>query len=145
MPRTNHMKKYKHITTGQECDAAQYIAEMVLLREAEKANEGTPAFKLWNTAKWKNKFRSQVTKAYQLLKKYDEIAIINALKSPKGNWMYSLRLKALENIIKYEQVKVDKEKERKIVPKKYVIKEAAPPRKPFGRKSTIQKLRDLDG
>ena len=87
-----------------------------------------------------------MTKAYQLLKKYDEIAVINALKSPKGSWMYSLRLKALENIIKHEQIKVDKEKDRKIVPKKYVIEEATPPRKPFGKKkSTIQKLRDLDG
>ena len=140
------MKKYKHVTTGQECDAAQYIAEMVLLREAEKANEGTPAFKLWNTEKWKNKFRGQVTKAYQLLKKYDDIAIINALKSPKGKWMYSLRLKALENIIQYEQTKVDKEKDRKIVPREYNTEDSeTPPRKPFGRKSDIQKLRDLDG
>ena len=140
------MKKYKHVTTGQECDAAQYIAEMVLLREAEKANEGTPAFQLWNTTKWKNKFRSQVTKAYQLLNMYDDIAIINALKSPKGKWMYSLRLKALENIIQYEQTKVDKEKDRKIVPREYNTGDSGtPPRKPFGRKSDIQKLRDLDG
>ena len=78
---------------------------MVCLREAESTNEGQPAFKLWNTTKWKNKFRSQVTKAYQLLKKYDDIAIINALKSDRGKRIYSLRVKFLEPLIKKEQTK----------------------------------------
>ena len=65
-------KNYKHVTTGQPCNAAQYIAEMVCLREAERFNEGRPGYKLWNTKKWQSKFKSQVTKAYQLLKKYTD-------------------------------------------------------------------------
>ena len=77
-------KSYKHKTTGQPCNAAQYIAEMVCLREAEKQNVGRPAYALWNTEKWKKKFQSQVTRAYQLLKNYHEKAIINALNSYGG-------------------------------------------------------------
>ena len=48
-------KNYKHKTTGRSCNAAQYIAEMVCLREAEKQNVGKPAYALWNTEKWKKK------------------------------------------------------------------------------------------
>ena len=101
-------KNYKHATTGQPCNAGQYIAEMMCVREAESATEGMPAHKLWNTNKWKNKYRSQVTKAYQLLQKYNEIAIINALKTPEGKKIYSLRNARLKTILNREQKKLDK-------------------------------------
>ena len=52
-----------------------------------------------NTEKWKKEFQSQVTKAYQLLKKYHEKAIINALNSYKGKNVYSLRVKWLEDML----------------------------------------------
>ena len=48
-------KNYKHKTTGQACNAAQYIAEMVCLREAEKRRVGRPAYALWNTETWQKK------------------------------------------------------------------------------------------
>ena len=81
---------------------------MVCLREAERVNVGRPAYALWNTDKWKKKFQSQVTKAYQLLKKYSDKAIINALNSYKGKKIYSLRVKFLEPIINDEQVRLNK-------------------------------------
>ena len=138
------MKNYRHVTTGQPCDAAQYISEMVCLREAESTNEGQPAFKLWNTDKWKNKYRSQVTKAHQLLKKYDDVAIINALKSNRGKKIYSLRVKFLEPLIKKEQDKFNAEKSRQVDTKEYSEKPPEKPRKPYGKKSTLQKMRELD-
>ena len=138
-------KVYQHVTTGQNCNAAQYIAEMVCLREAESANEGQPAFKLWNTEKWKNKFRSQVTKAYALLKKYDDLAIINALRSPAGKRIYSLRLKNLENLIKQEQGQIDSQKSIPVKPQEYKTSGSSPPRKPYGSKSNVQKLREAEG
>ena len=81
---------------------------MVCLREAEKANVGKPAYALWNTDRWKKTFQSQVTKAYQLLKKYSDKAILAALNSYKGKNIYSLRVKFLEPIIKVEESKLDK-------------------------------------
>ena len=137
-------KSYKHKTTGQSCNAAQYIAEMVCLREAEKQNVGRPAYALWNTEKWKKKFQSQVTKAYQLLKKYHEKAIINALTSYKGKTIYSLRVKFLEDLITKEQKQLDKTDQREIKKIEYEDKSLLSPGKPYGKQSRISELRNLD-
>ena len=136
------MKNYKHKTTGQPCNSAQYIAEIVCLREAEKANVGRPAYALWNTEKWKKKYQSQVTKAYQLLKKYSDKAIINALNSPRGKSIYSLRVKNLEYLIKDAQKLLDKINPSVI---DYNDNTQSKPPKPYGQESTINKLRKLDG
>ena len=137
-------KNYKHKTTGQACNAAQYIAEMVCLREAEKQRVGRPAYALWNTDKWQRKFKSQVTKAYPLLKKYSDKAIINALNSYKGKNIYSLRVKFLEPIIKKEQESIDKLEATEIKEVKYEDNTMQKPRKSFGRKSLFSKLENLE-
>tara|TARA_Y100000361_G_scaffold27680_1_gene22686 strand:+ start:25 stop:450 length:426 start_codon:yes stop_codon:yes gene_type:complete len=137
-------KNYKHKTTGQACNAAQYIAEMVCLREAEKQRVGRPAYALWNTDKWQKKFKSQVTKAYTLLKKYSDKAIINALNSYKGKKIYSLRVKFLEPIIKKEQESIDKLEATEIKEVKYEDNTMQKPRKSFGKKSLFSKLENLD-
>ena len=136
------MKNYKHKTTGQPCNAAQYIAETVCLREAEKQNVGRPAYALWNTDKWKKKYQSQVTKAYQLLKKYSDKAIIDALNSPRGKNIYSLRVKNLECLIKNSQKQLDKINPDTL---DYTDNTQSKPSKPYGQESTINKLRKLDG
>ena len=137
-------KNYKHKTTGRSCNAAQYIAEMVCLREAEKQNVGKPAYALWNTEKWKKKFQSQVTRAYQLLKKYHEKAIINALNSYKGKTIYSLRVKFLEALIQKEQTQLDKIEQRDIKEIEYKDSSLLFPKEPYGKKSKISELRKLD-
>jgi len=137
-------KNYKHKTTGQECNAAQYIAEMVCLREAEKQRVGRPAYALWNTEKWQKKFKSQVTKAYNLLKKYSDKAIINALNSYKGKKIYSLRVKFLEPIIEKEQEAIDKIEAKEIKEIKYEDNTLQKPRKSFGNQSLFSKLESLD-
>ena len=137
-------KNYKHKTTGQPCNAAQYIAEMVCLREAEKQNVGRPAYALWNTDKWKKKFQSQVTKAYQLLKKYHEKAIISALISHGGKTVYSLRVKFLEGLIKKEQKRLEKIEQREAKEIEYKDNSLFSPNKPYGKQSRISELRNLD-
>tara|TARA_R110002020_G_scaffold5117_27_gene21754 strand:- start:899 stop:1324 length:426 start_codon:yes stop_codon:yes gene_type:complete len=137
-------KNYKHKTTGQACNAAQYIAEMVCLREAEKERVGRPAYALWNTETWQKKFKSQVTKAYQLIKKYSDKAIINALNSYKGKNIYSLRVKFLEPIIQNEQKALDKIDNRDIKEVEYKDNTLEKPRKPFGKKGKLSRLKDLE-
>jgi hypothetical protein len=137
-------KNYKHKTTGQACNAAQYIAEMVCLREAEKERVGRPAYALWNTETWQKKFKSQVTKAYGLLKKYSDKAIINALNSYKGKNIYSLRVKFLEPIIQNEQKALDKIDNRDIKEVEYKDNTLEKPRKPFGKKGKLSRLKDLE-
>ena len=136
---------YKHKTTGQDCNAAEYIAEMVCLRKAESENVGRPAYALWNTEKWKRQFRSQISKAYQLLKKYSDKAIINALNSYKGKSIYSLRVKFLEPIIKSEQNKLNKIETYRKPAKEYEDFTDSKPRKQYGKKSQLNFLRELDG
>jgi hypothetical protein len=101
-------KGYKHKTTGQECNAAQYIAELWLPKRSRKRNVGRPAYALWNTEKWQKKFKSQVTKAYNLLKKYSDKAIINALNSYKGKKYILFVLSFLNQSLEAEQKKLDK-------------------------------------
>tara|TARA_Y100001938_G_scaffold145253_1_gene221524 strand:- start:160 stop:519 length:360 start_codon:yes stop_codon:yes gene_type:complete len=117
---------------------------MVCLREAEKQRVGRPAYALWNTDKWQKKFKSQVTKAYTLLKKYSDKAIINALNSYKGKNIYSLRVKFLEPIIKKEQESIDKLEATEIKKVKYEDNTMQKPRKSFGKKSLFSKLENLD-
>ena len=137
-------KNYRHKTTGQLCNAAQYIAEMVCLREAEKQNVGRPAYALWNTEKWKKKFQSQVTKAYQLLKKFSEKAIINALNSFKGKKIYSLRVKFLLDLISKEQSKLDTTNSKEVKELKFNDNTLFLPNQPYGKKSKMSDLRKLD-
>tara|TARA_R100001244_G_scaffold17367_2_gene18702 strand:- start:522 stop:881 length:360 start_codon:yes stop_codon:yes gene_type:complete len=117
---------------------------MVCLREAEKQRVGRPAYALWNTKKWQNKFRSQVTKAYQLLKKYSDKAIVNALNSYKGKNIYSLRVKFLEPIVQNEQKKLDKIDSREIKEVEYKDNTLSPNVKPFGKKGRLSRLKDLE-
>lgn len=139
------MKNYKHKTNGKSCNAAQYIAEMVCLRKAEKENIGRPAYALWNTDRWKKEFQSQVTKAYQLLKKYSDKAILAALNSYKGKNIYSLRVKFLEPIIKTEELKLSKIEEYRQAPLDFEDSTKSKPRKQYGQKSQMNFLRGLDG
>ena len=118
---------------------------MVCIRKAESENVGRPAYALWNTKKWKNYFRSQVTMAYNLLKDYTDKAIINALNSYKGKKIYSLRVKFLEPIIKSEQNKLNKIETYRKPAKEYEDFTDSKPRKQYGKKSQLNFLRDLDG
>ena len=118
---------------------------MVCLREAERVNVGRPAYALWNTDKWKKKFQSQVTKAYQLLKKYSDKAIINALNSYKGKKIYSLRVKFLEPIINDEQVRLNKIVKLRKPANEHEDLTNSQPRKQYGKQSQLSFLRDLDG
>tara|TARA_R110002020_G_scaffold359410_2_gene572067 strand:+ start:784 stop:1197 length:414 start_codon:yes stop_codon:yes gene_type:complete len=135
-------KNYKHITKDQECNAAQYIAEFVCLRKAEKENVGRPAYALWNTKSWKRYYQYQVGYAYKLLKEFSDQAILRALKSSTGSWMYSLNMKKLKPLIKNEQKKIDEAPKPKQV--EYTKDTKSQPQKRFSKNKDIN-LRDLDG
>ena len=49
--KKDNTKKLKSISTGNLCSAAQYVAEMVCLRKAEKDNKGSLEYKFWNKSK----------------------------------------------------------------------------------------------
>lgn len=74
--------KYKHIHTGEYCTFEAYVAELIVLRRAEKMKLPRPGYKFWtkgdpNHWLWKKQFGA----ARQLKKKYSEEAILRAINS----------------------------------------------------------------
>ena len=80
-------KKYKSISTGQECSGAQYIAELICIRKSEKENKGSLGYKFWKRG---NAYEIQIRAASKLIKKYSEEAVLKYLNSPRGKNVYSL-------------------------------------------------------
>ena len=62
-------KRFKSISTGEPCSAAQYLAEMVCIRKAERENKGSLAYKFWKNG---DSYKIQIRVANKLIKKYGE-------------------------------------------------------------------------
>ena len=142
--KSTDKSKYKSPSTGDYCTCAQYIAELVCQRMAEKNNEGSLSYKFWNSEKWNGLYKQQIFVAHKLVKKYNDSAIVKALNSSRGKRIYSLRFPGLEDLIKKEQEKMElqEQKSSNII---YDTDISDKRRKPFGKKSPAQRLRDLDG
>jgi hypothetical protein len=104
------MNKYYSPSTGEECTAAQLIAEIMVTREAAKKKLSLP-YKFWNLIEWKKKYKNQILGANSLLKVYSAEAILRALKRKECSWQYSIRANGISDICDEEQRKLDKEKE----------------------------------
>jgi hypothetical protein len=99
--------QYKSKYSDQYVTGAQYLAEFICERIAEKDGKKLP-YKFWNTEEWKKIFQLQIIKANELLKVYRVGVILKALQLPQAKRIYSLGLKkAIEplakQIIKKEQ------------------------------------------
>lgn len=88
-------------SNGKNVSAAQYITELICENKA-KIDGIDLHFRFWNSPKWSKFFRDQIASANKLLKKYDIIPIIRALKSDKGRRIFSLRAPHLPEIIDKE-------------------------------------------
>jgi len=80
-------KPYCSPTTGEPCSAAQYIAEIVCLRNFKKKQMGDPSFKFWNKEE-KSIYQGQVVTANKLINEYGVEAVLNYINFNKG--IYSL-------------------------------------------------------
>jgi len=147
--------KYKSISTGQACNAAQYAAELVCLRKREKENKGSLEFKFWNKSQ-KSEYEIQIRAAWKLINKYDERSLIRYLSGPNGYNVYALGflgkskeyviiIKFVEDGVKkcFDQIKKDDQKEKKItqVPQSEDITFK---RKSQTTKNSFLKLRKID-
>lgn len=145
-------QKYKSISTGESCSAAQYIAEMVCLRKAERENKGSLAYKFWNQT---DDYKIQIRVANKLIKKYGEKAVLHYLNSPRGKTIYSLGFlhKSSKFVLPLHFVVEGIEKSKVIVdemeskPKKIVEqpKGEFKSRKLPNKKSLLSKIRKADG
>jgi hypothetical protein len=81
-------KAYKSPSTGQACDAAQYVAELMLTRKSEINNSGKLGYKFWNKAH-KDSYQGQVVAVRRLIKQFGEKLIVSFVNSDQGKKIYS--------------------------------------------------------
>jgi len=95
------MKYFSKYSNDKTVTAAQYITEIICENKAK--NEGKDLhFRFWTNKEWSAYYRNQIATANQLVQKYPEKAIINALKNKKAEKIYSLRAPHLVAIIEQE-------------------------------------------
>lgn len=86
-------KKYKSsYAVDLYIRADQYLVELIMTRNAKKNKESLP-HKFWNIPKFGKQFRMQIKFANELLSEYSEAEVFAALRSKKGQCIYSLGAK----------------------------------------------------
>jgi len=109
MKNTNPSK----YSNGKLVSDAQYITELICENKA-RLEKTDLHYKFWNSPKWSGFFRNQIASANKLLKKYNIVPIIRALKTEKGLRIYSLRAPHLNDLISIESKKYEALKGKEI-------------------------------
>lgn len=100
------MKFISKYSNNKEVTPAQFITELICEHKAQRDKEDLH-YKFWTNKKWSKFYRDQIATANQLVKKYDPLAIVRALKDPKAKNIYSLRAPFLKDIIIDHQDKLN--------------------------------------
>jgi hypothetical protein len=109
------MKYQSPYSPDKKVTAAQYIAEIMCEKRAASFKTDLPV-KFWNLPEWCKFYKKQIFLAYPLLKKYDERAIIKALRDDELWNVYSLGAKWIIPVIeKYEKIVKQKDENTKNV------------------------------
>lgn len=98
------MKYLSKYSNGKMVSAAQYITEIICEHLATKEKRDLH-YRFWLNKDWEKFYKSQICSANKLLQKYEDRAIVAALKTPKGQKIYSLRAPYLTAMIE-EQTKI---------------------------------------
>ena len=149
--KKENIQKFRNLSTGEPCTAAQYVAEIVCLRKREKENKGSLEYKFWNKSQ-KDEYQTQIRVANKIIKKYSTEALLHFLNSPKGKRTYSLGFlhssKKFVLVSKYVDKGVSESfaflQEQSQKPKKIIeIEDGGLTYKPKERKSTNSLLNKL--
>lgn len=94
------VSKYRSPSTGDYCTSAQYIAEIICQRSADKEKVGTLPYKFWNLPKWKKLYVRQVALANKLVNKHGD-NFVKFIQSKSGKYILSLGMKNIEEKYKH--------------------------------------------
>jgi hypothetical protein len=135
--------KYKHVSTGDHCTCAAYVAEIMCMRNAENKNEGSLPFKFWNKKPWNWTFKKQLYAANNLIKGFSEEAVVKAINSKEFYGIFSLNHPKVVGIIRKCQLLLDEENAK---PKQEIeVHQNAKVRKnSFKGKNILNKLRNIE-
>jgi len=135
------LSKYRSPSTGDYCTSAQYIAEIICQRIADKEKVGTLAYKFWNNPKWKKTYIRQVSLANKLIKEYGD-DFVRFIKSKSGNKIISLGTKDIKK--KFEMFRSNLTTEKPIQAKGPQEKAVFKSRGSFGSKTMFSKIKEID-
>lgn len=137
------LKKYRSPSTGDFCTAAQYIAEIICQRIADKDKLGALAYKFWNQDKWKKIYIRQVSLANKLVKEYGD-DFVRFVKSKSGKYIISLGMRDIKQ--KFERFKktLDKSEPDDTIEVKKTENLVYKPRQSFGSKTLVQRIKEVD-
>lgn len=127
-------------SNGKNVSAAQYITELICENKA-KQDKKDLHFRFWTNKEWSSYYKNQIATANKLVKKYDEQAIIRALKNKKAEKIYSLRAPHLIAIIEYETGLLNQE--NTVLSKDY-DRSVDKKHRHTVKKSIISKLKELE-
>lgn len=151
MAKQQTEKSRFHSKYGAEfVTAAQYLAEVMCEREAQKNKDALPMF-FWKTKKWERKFLTQLQHANASLKVFAVEVILRALRSKKGSRIYSFGAQQiLLPLFEREQEVYAKEMATMNVATESdnpetVVGDKSPRPSFQGKQSLLSKLRELDG
>ena len=136
--------KFKSPSTGENCTAAQYIAEILIQRKAESENKGSLAYKFWNKTQ-KAAYTRQVQSVSKLISEFGERAVFDYIVN-KNKKVYSAMPKWVKEAVEMHAYFLSKKKEVIKQPKQ-IRKESvnSKPRKTYGKKTLFSKLRSSNG
>ena len=137
------LKKYRSPSTGEFCTAAQYIAEIICQRIADKDKLGALAYKFGNQDKWKKIYIRQVSLANKLVKEYGD-DFVRFVKSKSGKYIISLGMRDIKQ--KFERFKktLDKPDPDDTIEVKKTENLVYKPRQSFGNKTLVQRIKEVD-
>lgn len=138
------VKKYRSPSTGEPCTGAQFVAELICQRIANKDKLGTLGYKFWNNPKWKKVYIRQVSLANKFVKEFDEDVFVRFINSRQGKNIYSLGQRNLSSLIKTFEKNMLKNVSTEVSDDIISHKEYKP-RKSFGSNTLLEKLRKIDG
>jgi len=137
-------KKYiSKYSNDKEVSAAQYITELICENKAKK-DKLDLHYRFWLNKEWASYYKNQISSAYKLVKKYNDIAIVRALKDPKAAKIYSLRAPHLVPMIETEQKKLDAENTNLTLNLNRVESVKFGPINSKNTKNIFSKLKDID-
>lgn len=136
------MKYPSKYSNGKTVSAAQYITEIICEHLALKSKKDLH-YRFWISEEWEKFYKSQIFSANKLLKTFDPKAIIRALETQKGKYIYSLRAPHLLPIIQQQQAILESENNNISKPiERYIDNKGSNVRNKT--KNTIDKLKDIE-
>ena len=135
--KRSKVSRFKSPSTGEYCTIAQYIAEILIQRKAEKENLGSLSYKFWNKAQ-KKSYATQIQAVSKLINKFGERQVYDYIVN-KNKKVYSALPKWVKDAVSQHRTSLEKPIDDTSELENIDINQR--PRRAFGAKNLFSRLR----